>query len=214
MFSHSNKGTQTGKSQLEKAVQMLANPAPQESVVYSLDNLFPSMSSVHNSPPVPQDVQKKEFALIPRAAPFTIFLPKDHSSFKLIELIGNEMEKAGKQIKIRGKNAREKRNQIITKKKARKVKFEEREDVGSADVQDQVPIMEKSQNGTEEVFPVLQQMPDMGSSRDHRQTDYPVMPCGTFDSIDAIMPGTTSLRALDTCSILDIQNVGEKIQKG
>ncbi|KAJ1126557.1 hypothetical protein NDU88_004964 [Pleurodeles waltl] len=34
-------------------------------------------------------------------------------------------------------------------------------------------------------------------------TDYPVMPCATFDPIDVISPDTAPLRALDFCTRLD-----------
>ncbi|KAJ1194298.1 hypothetical protein NDU88_003587 [Pleurodeles waltl] len=140
MSTHSNKGTQGGKSQLDKAVPTLVIPASQESVVYSLDNLFPSMSSVCNTPLLDQDVQEKEPALNFQVALFPFFHPKDHFSLKSMDPNEIEMEKASKPTKIRGKKAGEKRNRGISKKKARKVKFEEREHVEFSDVQEQVPL--------------------------------------------------------------------------
>ncbi|KAJ1123274.1 hypothetical protein NDU88_001747 [Pleurodeles waltl] len=163
MPTQSDKGTQAGKSQLDKAVPMLSNPAFQESMAYSLDNLFPSSSSVSNISSVVQDSRKREFAPNLRSVPFPIFLTKDHSSSKSTELNRNKFKKASKMIKLRGKKAGGKRNRQITKKMARKVKFEERKYVGSPDVQDRVPTMENSKNGIAEALSVSQQVPDMDS---------------------------------------------------
>ncbi|KAJ1217999.1 hypothetical protein NDU88_005585 [Pleurodeles waltl] len=180
MSTHSNKGTQAGKSQLDKAVLTPVNPTAQESEVYSLDNLFTTMSSVCNIPLVTQDAQNKEPALNRRVAPFPIFLPKDHLSTKLMERNEIEVEKGSKSTKIRGEKGGGKRNRRISKKKARKVKFEEREQVKCLDASELVPLIGNFQSESEETIPVLQQMPDMGSSRDFRQTHSLVIPSVTF----------------------------------
>ncbi|KAJ1118246.1 hypothetical protein NDU88_006441 [Pleurodeles waltl] len=211
--THSNKGTQAGKPQLDKAVSTLANLATQDSEVYSLDNLFSSMRSACNIPPLVHDVHKKEPVLNPRVAPFPIFLPKDHLSSKLMERNEIEMEKASKSTNTRGKKVKKKRNWRDYKKKARKVKFEEREQMEHTDALEQVPSLENFQNGSEEGSLVLLQMPDMGSSQDHKPTDFLAIPSATFDSIDVTLPDTSLLRATDTWPRLVTQNVGEKLKR-
>ncbi|KAJ1113245.1 hypothetical protein NDU88_001499 [Pleurodeles waltl] len=72
----SEKGTQAEKPQLDKLVPMLFNPATQESIVYSLDNLFFSPIAASNLPLVVHDSLDREYAINPRAVPFRFFFLK------------------------------------------------------------------------------------------------------------------------------------------
>ncbi|KAJ1192614.1 hypothetical protein NDU88_001921 [Pleurodeles waltl] len=202
-FSHSNKGTQAGKPHLDEVVTTLANLAPEENEIYSLVNLFSSMNSLHKIPPLAHDVLKKEPTLNPRAAPFPIFLPKDHLSLKSMDQNEIVMKKTSKAIKTRGKKTGKKRNQRLSKKKAKKVKFEEREQVESTNELEQVPLVKNFQNRTEGATIVV-------LLRDHGQTDLPVTPSAISDSINVILPDTAPLGAMDICPRLITQKAGEQ----
>ncbi|KAJ1191947.1 hypothetical protein NDU88_001260 [Pleurodeles waltl] len=118
-LSHFNKGTQAGKRHLDEVVTTPAILASDENKIYSLDNLFPSTNSLHNTTPLAHDVQKKEYALNPRAVPFPIFFPKDQLSIKLMEQNEIDMGQASKAIKTRGKKTGKKSNQRLSKKKSK-----------------------------------------------------------------------------------------------
>ncbi|KAJ1188796.1 hypothetical protein NDU88_005553 [Pleurodeles waltl] len=170
-----DRGTQTGKSQVNKGDSKIVIHAAEENEIYSLDNLFTNSLSIHNTTPLDYIAQFKETVPTPSTVPLPIFLPKDHLLIKQVERveqsdqIESDVGQDSRISKIRGKKAGKKRNWRIITEKERKVKFEEREKLEYPDTMKLGLPLKNSLNKTEGALVV-------GQAQVLAQIDDPVTP--------------------------------------
>ncbi|KAJ1108480.1 hypothetical protein NDU88_005856 [Pleurodeles waltl] len=165
-----DRGTQTGKSQVDKGDSNIVTHASEEN-----DHLFTNSLSIQNTSPLNHIAQSKEMVPTPSTVPFRIFLPKDHLLIKQVKRVEQsdqieiDVRQASSISKRRGKKSGKKRNQRIIKNKEQKVKFEVREQLEYADTMKLGLPLKNSLNKTEGAFVV-------GQAQVLAQTDDPVTP--------------------------------------